>query len=92
MNGYTSRIHARVLDLSDFDVILGFDWLQTVNPIIDWRALTIQVPGKEGESTSCYRQLQTTMWTPDPLFLPPIQRNRWGSSRPIRRPKFYKTL
>ena len=49
MNGYTSRIHARVLNLSDFDVILGFDWLRKINPIIDWRALTIQVPGKEGE-------------------------------------------
>ena len=41
MNGYTSRIHARVLNLSDFDVILGFDWLRKINPIIDWRALII---------------------------------------------------
>jgi len=48
MNGYTSRIHARVLNLSDFDIILGFDWLRKINPIIDWRALKVQVPGEEG--------------------------------------------
>ena len=41
MSGYNSRIHARVLNLPDFDIILGFDWLRTVNPIIDWRTLRI---------------------------------------------------
>jgi hypothetical protein len=41
MNGYHSRIQAGVLDLPDFDIILGFDWLQAVNPVIDWRTLRI---------------------------------------------------
>ena len=49
MNGNASRIHTRVPNLADFDIILGFDWLRTANPIIGWRALKIQVPGKEGE-------------------------------------------
>jgi transposase InsO family protein len=49
MNDYSSRVRARVLNLPDFDVILGFDWLRTVNPIIDWRTLRIQVPGRGGE-------------------------------------------
>jgi transposase InsO family protein len=49
MSGYNSRIHARVLNLPDFDIILGFDWLRTVNPIIDWRTLRIQVSGRGGE-------------------------------------------
>lgn len=49
MNGYHSRIQARVLDLPDFDIILGFEWLQAVNPIIDWRTLRIQVSGRGGD-------------------------------------------
>ena len=72
MNGYTSRIHARVLNLHDFDIILGFDWLRTVNPIIDWRALKIQVPGKEGEfhellpaATSHYVNSRPAVFTTD---------------------------
>ena len=49
MSGYNSRIHARVLNLPDFDIILGFDWLRSVNPLIDWRTLRVQVPGRGGE-------------------------------------------
>ena len=47
MNGYHPRTQVRVLSLPDFDIILGFEWLQAVNPIIDWRTLRIQVPGRE---------------------------------------------
>lgn len=49
INGYHSRIHARVLNLPDFDIILGYDWLRTVNPLIDWRTLRIQVEDRGGE-------------------------------------------
>jgi Retroviral aspartyl protease len=45
---YRSRIEARILDLPDFDIILGYDWLRTINPIIDWRQLQIQVRDDQG--------------------------------------------
>lgn len=67
MNGYHSRIQARVLDLPDFDIILGFEWLQAVNLIIDWRTLRIQVTGRGG----------------DLYELLPVAAGRYVDSRPL---------
>ena len=45
---FHSRIKAKVLDLPDYDIILGFDWLRTHNPDIDWRTMTIKVREEDG--------------------------------------------
>ena len=46
---YRTRIDARILDIPEFDIILGFDWLRTANPIINWQDLSIQVRDDSGE-------------------------------------------
>jgi Retroviral aspartyl protease len=48
MGQYRSRIIARVLDLPDFEVILGLKWLREVNPDVDWKTLRVSVRGREG--------------------------------------------
>ena len=50
MGEYRSRIVARVLDLPDFDIILGYHWLREVNPVIDWKTLRVEVRGRGGET------------------------------------------
>jgi hypothetical protein len=37
LSSYTDIIDLVVLPLSNYDVILGMDWLEQVNPTIDWR-------------------------------------------------------
>ena len=32
---YRTRIRARILEIPDYDIILRFEWLQQVNPVID---------------------------------------------------------
>ena len=49
MGHYRSRITAHVLDLPDFDIILGLTWLQAVNPRINWKTLRIEVEDRGGE-------------------------------------------
>ena len=48
MDRYQTRIHAKVLDMPEYDVILGLDWLQTANPVIDWQDMSIQVREESG--------------------------------------------
>jgi len=40
---YKETIEARVVDLADFDMVLGLSWLQSANPSIDWKAMAITV-------------------------------------------------
>ena len=49
MSRYRTRVEARVLDMPEYDVILGLDWLRTANPIIDWQEMSIQVRDSGGE-------------------------------------------
>jgi len=35
INGYRTRVTVKILNLPEFDMILGFDWLRTTNPIIN---------------------------------------------------------
>jgi hypothetical protein len=35
INGYNSRIYARILNLLNFNIIFNFDWLRIINFIID---------------------------------------------------------
>jgi Retroviral aspartyl protease len=49
MGGYQSRVTASVLNLSDFDIILGLTWLREVNPVIDWKTLRVEVRDRGGE-------------------------------------------
>ena len=46
---YQTRVSARLLELPEFDVILGLDWLRSANPVIDWRDMKIQVREESGE-------------------------------------------
>jgi hypothetical protein len=49
MARYRTRVKARVLDMPEYDVILGMDWLRTANPVIDWQEMSIQVRDTGGE-------------------------------------------
>ena len=41
-----------MVDMDDFDIILGFLWLQDINPIVDWQFMTWAY--KEGQiSDNC---------------------------------------
>ena len=41
--GYTLTVDMRVLDLSTYDAILGFDWLETHSPMqCDWENRTME--------------------------------------------------
>ena len=43
LSTYWVAVEAQVIDLPDFDLILGIDWLWKANPVIDWRNLQIWV-------------------------------------------------
>ena len=36
-------VECRVLPRLNHDVVLGVDWLQATNPVIDWQACTVSV-------------------------------------------------
>ena len=46
---YKTRVSARTLDLPEYDIILGLEWLRSANPVIDWRDMKIQVREESGE-------------------------------------------
>jgi hypothetical protein len=46
---YKETIEARVVDLADFDMVLGLSWLQSANPSIDWKAMAITVIDGSGK-------------------------------------------
>jgi Reverse transcriptase (RNA-dependent DNA polymerase)/RNase H-like domain found in reverse transcriptase/Retroviral aspartyl protease/Integrase core domain/Integrase zinc binding domain len=48
MDRYRTRLEARVLQIPEYDVILGFNWLREANPIINWQELSIQVRDEGG--------------------------------------------
>ena len=39
-----SAVSCRMLDNLSSDVVLGIDWLQSCNPVIDWHAYTVALP------------------------------------------------
>jgi hypothetical protein len=43
LNRYRTRVTARVLEMPEYDIILGFEWLRVTNPIIDWEEMRIQI-------------------------------------------------
>lgn len=47
---YRSRVQARVLNMPEFDIILGLAWLREVNPHINWRTLQVEVTDIEGNT------------------------------------------
>ena len=51
---YRTRVEARVLELPEYDIILGLDWLRTANPVIDWQEMNIQVRNTGGELCELY--------------------------------------
>jgi transposase InsO family protein len=50
MGKYKCHIQAHVIDVLDFDLILGLTWLRTVNPKIDWKTLTLEVKDNVGQT------------------------------------------
>ena len=47
INGYDSRANLIMLDMIDFDVILGMDWLSPYHAVLDCYAktVTLSMPG-----------------------------------------------
>jgi hypothetical protein len=60
--GVTVLTSALVTCLKTFKVFLGFDWLQAVNPMVDWHEQTILVP--EGMEVLPMRKLDDKTLTP----------------------------
>ncbi len=54
MDRYRTRIEARVLEMPQYDLILGIDWLRSATPVIDWEDMSMQVRGEEGEICELY--------------------------------------
>jgi len=46
---YRESLSARIVDLPDFDLILGYDWLRRNNPDIDWQTLSVSLTDKDGQ-------------------------------------------
>lgn len=46
---YRTRVHARILNTPEYDIILGLDWLRAANPVIDWQRMSVQLRGSGGE-------------------------------------------
>lgn len=51
---FQSTIYARLLDLSGYDVILGFDWLQQWNPQIDWPTQEVRLRDQNDQEHLLY--------------------------------------
>ena len=43
-NTHEESIELQVVNLGGHDIFLGFDWLETHNPVIDWQDRSITIP------------------------------------------------
>ena len=48
-----------VLPCLNHDIVLGIDWLQAANPVIDWQACTMSVECAEHQGTVTLHSLPT---------------------------------
>lgn len=76
INQYRVELVARVLELPGYDFILGFEWLRTANPQIDWQQLRIQVRDEEGQPHELFptelspgQSIRTDTWATELLSL-----------------------
>ena len=53
-------VKCRVLPWLNHDVVLGIDWLQASNPVIDWQACTVSVECAEHQGAVTLHALPTT--------------------------------
>ena len=96
--GLTTKIDLTVTKLlHDVDIILGINWLQHVNPLIDWKASRLYLPGSVGTSVVIGNWLDAQMktGTVQVLYsadqLKDLQNEKLQSSiSVIQAPKFWK--
>ena len=53
-------VRCRVLPSLNHDVVLGIDWLQASNPVIDWQACTLSVECAEHQGAVTLHALPTS--------------------------------
>ena len=53
-------VHCYVLPHLNHNIVLGFDWLQATNPVIDWQACTGSVECAEHQGAVALHALPTS--------------------------------